>query len=53
MVERADHLIKNGKNIGVAELISGKDWTKGNAKANSIWVAEVFNTRHGLEELTK
>ena len=46
-------MIANGKAINVAELTSGKDWVKGNPKSNSIWVAEVFNTRHGLEELNE
>ncbi len=46
-------MIKNGSAIGVAELVGAKDWTKGNARVNTVYVAEIFNTRHGLQELTK
>lgn len=31
------------------EVCSGKDISKGNTKVNTLFVAEVFNTRHGLE----
>lgn len=47
-VERAQNMIKNGSAIGVAELVGAKDWTKGNARVNTVYVAEIFNTRHGL-----
>ena len=41
-------MIKNGSAIGVAELVGAKDWTKGNSRVNTVYVAEIFNTRHGL-----
>jgi len=34
-------------------VIGPHDLLKGNQKVNSILVAELFNTKHGLEELTK
>lgn len=46
-------MIKNSSAIGVAELVGPKDWIKGNARVNTVYVAEIFNTKHGLEELTK
>jgi plastin-1 len=46
-------LIKNSSAIGVPELVNAEDWNKGNARVNTVYVAEIFNTRHGLEELTK
>lgn len=46
-------MIDNSKAIGVADLVGAKDWIKGNARVNTVYVAEIFNTRHGLQELTK
>jgi len=45
---RADQMIEESKKIGVKEVCAGKDIIKGNSKVNTIFVAEVFNTRHGL-----
>lgn len=45
-------MINNSKAIDFAEMVTAKDWVKGNSKVNTIFVAEVFNTRHGLEEVT-
>lgn len=42
-------MIAESKKIGVKEVCGGKDLVKGNAKVNTLFVAEVFNTRHGLE----
>ena len=53
LTERATNLIKNSSAIGVPELVNAEDWNKGNARVNTVYVAEIFNTRHGLEELTK
>jgi plastin-1 len=46
-------MINNSKAIGVPDLVGASDWTKGNARVNTVYVAEIFNTRHGLQELTK
>jgi len=42
-------MISESKKIGVKEVCSGKDIIKGNSKVNTLFVAEVFNTRHGLQ----
>lgn len=46
---RANKMIEQSKLIGVKEVCAGKDIVKGNPKVNTLFVAEVFNTRHGLE----
>lgn len=48
LVKRNNMMIDESKKIGVKEVCQGKDLVKGNAKVNTIFVAEVFNTRHGL-----
>jgi len=52
-VKRAELVIAGAMNIGVPELIRPVDITTGNTKLNTVFVAELFNIRHGLEELTK
>lgn len=49
LIKKAEQMIEQSKKIGVKEVCSGKDITKGNTKVNTLFVAEVFNTRHGLE----
>jgi len=44
-------MIKNFSDMGVPELMDSEDWLKGNGKVNSVYIAEIFNTKHGLEEL--
>ena len=44
-------MINNSNAMGVAEVVAAKDWVKGNPKVNVVYVAEIFNTKHGLEEL--
>ena len=46
-------MVLQSQKIGVADVASAQDLIKGNAKVNTIFVAEIFNTRHGLKELTK
>lgn len=46
-------MLKNSKAMGVPEVVVADDWIKGNTKVNTIYVAEVFNTKHGLEELAQ
>lgn len=46
-------MLNNSKAINVPDLVSAEDWNKGNARCNTVYVAEIFNTRHGLEELTQ
>jgi plastin-1 len=50
-LKRAETVIRNAESIGVPPLVRPSDITTGNVKINTIFVAELFNTRHGLEEL--
>lgn len=53
MLERGKSLMNNSKAMGVPEVVVAEDWIKGNKKVNTIYVAEVFNTKHGLAPLEK
>lgn len=53
LLDRATKMIDNSKAMGVADVVGPADWNKGNARVNTIYVAEIFNTRHGLAPLTK
>lgn len=46
-------MIKNSEALGVPPLVRPSDITSGNVKINTIFVAEIFNTKHGLEELNE
>lgn len=50
--KRGEECVEQSKLIGVKEVVRGKDLHKGNQKVNTLFVAEVFNTRHGLHPLT-
>jgi hypothetical protein len=52
-VVRAEHMLLESKKMGVHDVIGPRDIVKGNAKVNVIFIAELFNTKHGLQELTK
>jgi plastin-1 len=51
-VKRAQEMINNSNAMGVPEVVDSKDWVKGNPKVNVVYVAEIFNTKHGLDPLT-
>lgn len=53
MTERAKKMIGNSVNLGVPEVIGASSITTANTKSNTLFVAQIFNTKHGLEELTK
>jgi len=53
LVKRADILIKNSEVIGVPPLVRASDITSGNVKLLTVFVAEIFNTKHGLEQLNE
>lgn len=53
LVKRADILIKNSEAIGVPPLVRASDITSGNVKILTVFVAEIFNTKHGLEQLNE
>jgi len=46
-------MIGNSDALGVPHVMDATDFVKSNTKANTIFVAEIFNTKHGLEELNK
>ncbi len=46
-------MINNSKALGVSDIIGASDFIKGNSRVNTVYVAEIFNTKHGLQELTK
>jgi len=45
-------MINNSMAMGVEDVIGPEDLIKGNSKVNSVFVAAVFNCKHGLQELT-
>ena len=47
-VERATKMIASATAMGVEDAIGPRDLVKGNAKVNSIFVAAIFNCKHGL-----
>jgi len=49
--KRAEQMINMAESLGVPPLVRSIDITSGNVKINTIFVAELFNTKHGLEEL--
>lgn len=51
--QRAAKMITNALAIGVPDLVTSHDITQGNTKVNTLFVAAIFNTKHGLEDLTK
>lgn len=53
LTKRADILIKNAESIGVPALVRPTDISSGNSKLLTVFVAELFNTKHGLEELNE
>lgn len=52
-IKRAEILIQTAGKIGVAALVTSKDICSGNVKLLTVFVAEIFNTKHGLEELNE
>jgi len=45
-------MIKSALGMGVPDIVRPKDITTGNVKVNTLFVSYIFNTKHGLEELT-
>ena len=43
-------MIKNSLLLGCDEVVGAKDIVKGNEKVNIVFVAELFNTKHGLDD---
>jgi len=53
LTSRAGKMIDNSKALGVPEIASSRDIVSANTKVNTLFVAEIFNTKHGLEPLSK
>ena len=49
-LKRAEIMINNSFALGCADVVGPKDIVKGNEKVNIIFVAELFNTKHGLDD---
>ena len=52
LASRAGKMISNSQAIGVPDICGANDIVTCNTKINTIFVANIFNTKHGLEELT-
>ena len=52
-VKRAEKVINFAEELGVPALVRPTDITTGNVKLNTVFVAELFNKKHGLEELNE
>jgi len=48
---RAQKMIDNSRAMGCGDVVSAKAVVKGNPKVNIVLVAEMFNTKHGLDDL--
>jgi hypothetical protein len=54
IIKRAEIVIDNSNTkIGAPELLAAKDLAEGNSKLNTVFIANLFNTKHGLEELNE
>lgn len=53
LVSRADKMVSNALALGVPDVVQGSDIVKANIKVNTLFVSYIFNTKHGLEDLTK
>ena len=45
--------MSNSKAMGVAGVCDPEGWVEGCKDINTVFVAEVFNTRHGLQKMTQ
>lgn len=53
LIKRAERVVNNSIALGVPPLVRPSDITTGNVKINTVFLSELFNTKHGLEELTE
>jgi len=49
---RAQKMISNSLAMGVPDVVEATHIVSGNTKVNTLFVSYIFNTKHGLEELT-
>lgn len=50
--DRAQYMLDNAKALGVPNIMEPEDFVQCNVKINTLFVASIFNTKHGLEEMT-
>lgn len=50
---RATKMIANSAALGVPDIVRSRDICSGNTRVNTLFVAAIFNTKHGLEELNE
>lgn len=53
LMDRAKKMIENSAAIEVPDVIGPSSIVSVNVKSNTLFVAQIFNTRHGLEELNE
>lgn len=51
--KRAEAMIKTAETLGIPALIRPTDITSGNVKLNTVFLASIFNHKHGLEQLNQ
>jgi len=51
--QRATKVLQNAKNLDVKTFIKPRDIVAANQRLNLIFTAAIFNTNHGLDELTQ
>lgn len=51
--KRAKMILDAATKFGISPLIGASDIVSGNNKLNTVFTAEIFNHKHGLEELTQ
>ena len=52
-VDRASKMIANALSLGVPDIVRPSDIVAANTRVNTLFVAYIFNTKHGLEDLTE
>lgn len=50
-VDRAEICINNSFALGCGDVVGKRDIPKGNPKVNVVFIAEIFNTKHGLDDV--
>lgn len=53
ILKRGEKVLENAKKLGANSYITPQDIKNGHEKLNLMFVAEIFNNFHGLEELSK
>ena len=51
--KRANMVLDGASKLGLTPLVGANDITSGNLKLNTVFTADIFNHKHGLDELTQ